>query len=186
MPSTFHFVFRVMVFTVTTFVCSQSGAQSAQPAQKLFQFNDHLPRAEERRLLDSEENDAVAHMRGQPMFVKDVKVLKKLNLNALYGKAITIVTPDGEEVTYVGEMIASSDSSTHSWFGESRLGGHLSLVVSAEGVDGDAAYKGRSYVVRTLPKGRRFMFAEIKPLGLHQGEPASNFAQPSASSPRSK
>ena len=120
------------------------------------------------------------------MFVKDVKVLKKLNLNALYGKAITIVTPDGEEVTYVGEMIASSDSSTHSWFGESRLGGHLSLVVSAEGVDGDAAYKGRSYVVRTLPKGRRFMFAEIKPLGLHQGEPASNFAQPSASSPRSK
>ncbi len=46
------------------------------------------------------------------MFVKDVKVLKKLNLDALYGKAITIVMPDGEEVTYVGEMIASSASTT--------------------------------------------------------------------------
>jgi hypothetical protein len=174
---------RVAGLSLSLFV---SWPSAAQPSQKLFETNDHLPRADESRLLDSEENDVVVRMRGRHMFVKDVKVLNKLNLSALYDKTITIVTPDGEEANYVGEMIASSDSSTRSWFGESRLGGHLSLVVSAEGVDGDAAYKGRSYVIRTLPKGRRFMFAEIKPLGLHQGEPASNFAQPSASSPRSK
>lgn len=157
---------RIAAFGLALFV---SWPSAAQPSQRLFESNDRLPQADESRFLDSEENGSVTRMRGQSMFVKDVKVLKKLNLDALYGKAITIVTPDGEEVTYVGEMIASSDSSTRSWFGESRLGGHLSLVVSAEGVDGDAAYKGRSYVVRTLPKGRRFMFAEIKPLGLHQG-----------------
>lgn len=160
---------------------------ATQPSQKLFERNDHLPRADEKRILDSEEDDVVTRMRGRHMFVKDVKVFKRLNLNALYGKAITIVMPDGEEVTYVGEAIASSDSSTRSWIGLApNRDGHLAISASAEGVDGDAAYKGRSYVIRTLPKGQRFMFAEIKPLGLHQGEPASNFAQPSASSPRSK
>lgn len=120
------------------------------------------------------------------MFVKDVKVLKKLNLDALYGKAITLVLPDGEEVTYVGEMIASSGSPTGSWIGISNRDGHLAISFSLSSVNGDAAYKGRSYAINSLPGGRKFMFAEIKPLEPHQGEPMSNFVQPSASQPRSK
>ena len=175
---------RIVILGLTCFV---SWPSAAQPSQKLFESNDHLPRADESRLLDSEENDVVARMRGRHMFVKDVKVLKKLNLNALYGKAITIVMPDGEEVTYVGETVASSDSSTRSWIGAApNRDGHLVISASAEGVDGDAAYKGRSYVINSLPKGRKFLFAEIKPLELHQGEPMSNFPQPPASQPRSK
>jgi hypothetical protein len=166
--------------------CLVSWPSAAQPSQKLFESNDHLPRAVERQMLDSEESGFVTRMRGQSKFVKDTKVLKKLNLDALYGKAITIITPDGEEVTYSGEMTGSSDPSVRSWFGVVRFDGHLSIVVAPEGVDVNAAYKGRSYVIRTLPKGRMFMFAELNHLEFHESEPKSNFVEPSASQPRSK
>jgi hypothetical protein len=136
--------------------------------------------------MDADEKNAVAHLRGLPLFVKDVKVLKKLNLDALYGKAVTIIMPDGEEVTYVGEMVASSNPSTHSWIGISNRDGHLAISFSLGSVHGDAAYKGRSYMIGSLAYGRKFHFSEIKPLELHQGEPLSNFQKPSASQPRSK
>jgi hypothetical protein len=164
-----------------------SGPSAAQTSQKLFEFNDHLPQADERRLLDSEENDALAGMRGRSTFFRDVKVLRKLNLNALYGKAVTIVMPDGEEVTYVGEMVASSNSSIGTWFGSApNLDGHLAISFSAGTLSGDAAYKGRSYMISSLAQGRKFIFAEVTPLGFHQGEPLSNFPTPSASQPRGK
>jgi hypothetical protein len=164
-----------------------SWPSAAQPSQKLFESSDQVLRADESRLLDSDENNAVAHLRGQTMFVKDVKVLRKLNLDALSGKAISIIMPDGEEVTYVGEIVASSPPSIRSWVGVSNLDGHFVISVSAgAAVEGDAAYKGKSYVIRSLASRQRFLFAEIKPLGPHQGEPLSNFQEPSASRPRSK
>jgi hypothetical protein len=174
---------RIIILWLVLF---SSWPTAAQSSKKLFESNDDLPQADERRFLDSEESGVVAHMRGQTMFVKRVKVLKKLNLDVLYGKSITIVTPDGEDVTYVGEMTAASGATARSWFGVSGLDGHLAIAVSAEGLDGDASYKGRSYVIRSLAKGQKFLFAEIKPLELHQGEPMSNFPKPSASQPRSK
>jgi hypothetical protein len=176
---------RIAIVGLTFFT---SWPSAAQPNQKLFESKDHLPRADESRLLDSEESAAVAHMRGNSTYVKDVKVLKKLNLNALYGKAITIGFPDGEEITYVGEMVGSSDPSIRSWVGVApNHNGHLAISIHEGSVEGDAAYRGRGYVVRSLAKGRKFLFAEIKsPLGLHEGEPLSNFPVPSASQPRGK
>jgi hypothetical protein len=175
---------RIATLGLTLFA---SWPSAGQPSQQLFESKDHLPRADERRLLDSEENDALARMRGRSTYFKDVKVFRKLNLNALYGKAITIVMPDGEEVTYVGEMVASSDPSHRSWFGSaSNRDGHLGVSFSAATLFGDAAYKGRSYVISSLAQGRKFVFAEVKPLGPHEGEPPSNFPTPSASQPRSR
>lgn len=51
---------RIAILGLTFFVSWQS---AAQPSQKLFESNDRLPRADESRLLDSEEDDFVARMR---------------------------------------------------------------------------------------------------------------------------
>jgi hypothetical protein len=121
------------------------------------------------------------------MFFKDVKVLRNLNLDALYGKAVTLIMPDGEEVTYVGEMVAPSSPSINSWIGVlNRHEGHLSIVFSLGSVHGNAAYKGRSYMIGSLAYGQKFHFSEITTLELHEGEPLSNFQKPSASQPTSK
>ena len=53
---------RIAVLGLAFFL---SWPSAAQPSQKLSEPNDHLSRADERRFLDYEENDAVAHMPGQ-------------------------------------------------------------------------------------------------------------------------
>lgn len=175
---------RVAVLCLTLFA---SWPSAAQASQKLFESSDLLPRADERRFLDSDENDAVARMRGPCTNKKEVKVLRKLNLDALYEKAITIVMPDGEEVTYVGGVVESSSPSIRSWIGSaSNHNGHLAITMSLGSFLGDAAYKGRGYVISSLAYGQKYFFAEVKTLGPHQGEPLSCFPTPSASQPKNR
>jgi hypothetical protein len=98
----------------------------------LFDETYYLTPSEETASLTAEEAEAVRLHRTKTDVYTNSKIVK-LNEDVFNGNTITLVTPDGQELQYTGEM-GTDDGNKCCWFGNSSTRrGYFSMFVGSRG-----------------------------------------------------
>ena len=100
-------------------LASVAGAAQHDWASPLFTVESMLTRSREREVLSWREAEQIATLRSSPSRLSVALVV--LNVRALDGGLITVVTPEGKTLTFEGAKSFDKHSNSYNWVGRGKL-----------------------------------------------------------------
>lgn len=163
---------KIMAALVAVFMCGTAFAAGA----RLFNQTDFVPRAKEAATLNAAEAAHLALFRAEPALYKDIQVVK-INQAAVGSGVITLTTPTGEPLEYVGstKMVEGYPL----WIGTSQAGGRATFAIDKDGGFGKMIERTAIYRLVGLKGGRFFVLMRVTPPPFHDlPAPAAPAASP--------
>jgi hypothetical protein len=166
-----------MKFTLAALFCVSTACNLASAADgaRLFGSSDLVPNASESATLTAEERKELAALRRHTNLHKSITVVR-LNRAALNSGVVTVVTPEGKELQYVGALGKNYDQS-FLWQGKSNHG-NLDISYDEKALVGFLTDAGKMYQFRSLAGGRMYFISEAPIMALQESPGMSGMKDP--------